>query len=142
MSLIKANGLKDSDGDISFPTLPAGEYTCRVTKCEDKQTKPDSKNPNCTMWNFTCRVQSEDAEEQKVTLFHRILLPAESMAPDTYQFCVNAVKHFMIACDVECEGDEVDSADFIGCEFRAMVIEKVYEGKKRNEIKDTLSLEG
>lgn len=141
MSLIKANGLKDSNGDTSFPVLPAGEYTCRVTKCEDQKTKPDSKNPNCTMWNFHCQVQSENEDHQGQKLFQRVLLPSENMSPDTYQFCVNNLKHFAMACGIDVNSDEIDSQDFIGSEFKALVIVKTYEGKERNEIKDALPIE-
>jgi len=140
MSLIKANGLKASDGDISFPTIPAGQYTCRVTKCEDRMTKADAKNPNCNMWNFTCRVQSEDEETAKCSVFNCVLLPHPDMSPDTYQFCTNNIKHFMLACAVECDGDEVDSSDFIGQEFLGIIIQKTYQGKERNELSDTLPL--
>ena len=147
MSLINAKGLQDADGDTSFPTIPAGKYRFRVTKVEDKVTKsleenPDAKYPSCASWSFTCRVQSDDEAEAKVTLFNYCILPHTDMAPDQYQWCLNNLKHFMLACAVESEGDEIDSADFMGCEFDGMVIERTgTDGKPRNELKDTMPVE-
>jgi hypothetical protein len=54
--------------------------------------------------------------------------------------CVDRIKHFAIACGLSVN-DEIDSEDFISCEFNAVVICKTHEGTERNEVKDQLPIE-
>lgn len=139
MSIIKPKGLAESKGDVSYKVIPAGIYPVRITKVEDQYTKEDSKYPKSLMWNFHCKVQSDDADVNGHPLFVRLLLPNEDMPSDVYQMCVDRLKHFSIACGLNVT-EEVDSEDFISCEFNAVVTTKTYQGTERNDVKDQLPL--
>ena len=140
MAIVKLEGLKDSDG-IVFKTIPAGQYNGRVTKVEEKESKnEEAKYPKCLYLNCTFQV-TEEGEFKGENLFFMLMLPDERMAISEQQKSVAKIKRVCNAAGIPVDSDEFDYADLMGAEFRAVVIEKTYEGNPKNEIKDFLDLQ-
>lgn len=68
MSGLKVN-FTDQEADskaLDFDPIPAGKYYARLTKCEDKECGPESKNPGKPFWALTFTVQDGEFENRKV----------------------------------------------------------------------------
>jgi hypothetical protein len=141
---VRIPGLKDSDGEV-FKSIPAGSYTVRIIKTEEKKTGERSKNPGSPGINIVVKVcDSEDYEDHMLSLF--LMLPSENMDSGELDKCVAKIKRLMIACGLEdqIDDDDLDFDDLHDEKFKAIVTAKANPdnpNKFNNFIQDFMPLD-
>ena len=98
--------------------VPAGNYVCRVI---DGIVKEGPKGKYIA-WTLEI-TEGEFAGQQQ---WHNTSLVANA------QF---GLKRFLQACNFEWEKTSFDTADVIGCEVIAKVVQDMYEGEPKNKVK-------
>lgn len=140
MSIINASGLAESTGEI-FKTVPSGKYNMRVREVKEMKTKETSSYPNVPMLRIVARIV-EGEEGEGNTLSYFIMLPVEELPSDQRQRSLDTLKNFILACGLDVSDDQIDTDDFIGAEFCAVVTEETAtrDGveSKRNNIQQVI----
>lgn len=139
MSIFKFDGVAESDG-VVFPSLPAGQYDCRVTKVEERMTSPQAeKYPQHPYLNFSAIVkEGQEGEGQK--LFFMVMSP-EGMDGEDKRKSIAKMKHLLDACQMDVPEDgNIESQDFVSQELRLVVIQSNRGGQAGNEVTDFLPI--
>jgi len=139
MALIKVEGLAEASGEV-FSPIPAGMYKMRITQVQETVTGAKSKVPGSPMLKVQVKVAEDEAEAAGRILFMNIVLPTPQMELDKRTMSINRIKRLMLACGLEGNLDEFDTADLMGMEFKGVVTLKEENGQKQNNITDQLPL--
>lgn len=138
---IQAAGLASATGE-RFPLIPVGQYPVRIVKVDtEKVTGAESKYPGSPMLNLQCKIQ-EGNDHANAMLFLTICLPGEKADAEYNARGINQLKRLLIACKIPVEGDDLDTNDLMGAEFKANVTVRKNKqtGEDQSQIGDTLPL--
>lgn len=120
MALLKFSGIEKATGELN-QELPPGIYEVMIVNPEVVMTKADSKNPNHPMLKLTMRVVS--TEQNGRTLFENVMLP-EGLKPEDAEFSNNKMKAILNAAGVRLDGQDLETADLQGLQFKVEVAHK------------------
>jgi acetoin utilization deacetylase AcuC-like enzyme len=106
--------LSDVSAENEFKIPAPGEYTFEVKKAEIKQSKAGN-----TMVNVGCQIIDDDEFEGSY-VFETLVFTEKALFK---------VKQFLLSCGLDADTSEIDTDEWIGCTFNAVVNTEEYEDR-------------